>query len=388
MRRWAGGLALAVVLGQVGCGSSGNKGSPSATDASENDVSTGETDGGNEGTPEGSAPAAEAGADSTVATVTDAEADSTVTSNTDAANADAANTDAATEASAPWSPSSLTGLALWLDGHHGLGLTDGGTDAGDGGPAIEWLDQSGNGNNAIGYGTPAIHPTAVDGQPAVHFGGTDYLLVQDSTSLDWGTSDFVVAIVVQHTTPVDAGTVPYGTLYSKQIADVAPYTGVGLFANTPERTTAILEQLNEYGTSEITSTTSGYNDGVPFLVVIHRAAIPIVVDGGADAAALDAATADASALDATAGDAGDAGEAAPTTTGSMTMLINSIGVGYDTGAGYAGNVSSTDYPARIGGTQGGQDLVGDIAEVIAVQGTVSATELADLQAYLMNKYGL
>jgi hypothetical protein len=56
------------------------------------------------------------------------------------------------------------------------------------------MDRSGNGNNAVGYG-PAIDPTALDGQPAVHFNGTDYLLLQDSTSLNWGTNDFLLAVL-------------------------------------------------------------------------------------------------------------------------------------------------------------------------------------------------
>jgi len=273
-------------------------------------------------------------------------------------------THTAADTGALWTPSSVPGLVLWLDGHAGLGVTDGGVDAGDGGPALQWLDQSGHDNNAIGYGSPAVHPTALGGQPAVHFGGTDYLLVQDSASLDWGTGDFVLAIVVQHTTSTDAGT-PYGTLYSKQIYDTAPFTGVGLFANTPTRTSAILEQLNEFASTEVTSGGTGYNNGSPFIVVVHRSVT--LPDGGVDA-----------------GDGGDA--AGP--TGTMNMLIDALDAGFATGAGYAANVNSTGYPARIGGTQYGQNLTGDIAEVIAIQGTVSDANLQNLQNYLMGKYGL
>jgi hypothetical protein len=371
VKRWAVGLSIAAVVGQFGCGSS-DKSSPPGTDAAENDAAESDATSGNDGgqgSPEGSTSVSEAGGgDATIPTGSEAGSDgggdATTTSSNDAGGD-------ASEAAAPWSPSSLTGLALWLDGHEGLGMTDAGSDAGDGGPGVVWMDRSGNGNNAVGYG-PAIGPTALDGQPAVHFDGTDYLLLQDSTSLNWGTNDFLLAVVVQHTTyeSPDAGGSTYGALYSKQIYDTAPYQGVGLFANRPGGASNILEQLNEYGTTEVTSAGSGYNDGTPFLVVIHRSSIVLAVDGGADA-----------------GDAG-ASDAAPATTGTMAMLINAVDAGYATGSGYAENVDSTDYPARIGGTQAGQNIVGDIAEVVAVDGTISASDLQNLQTYLVNKYGL
>jgi hypothetical protein len=364
-------LAVALVLGQVACSSSSDKGSSSTTDAAGSDgagsdAATGDDD-------SGTSPTSDGATDATVAPGADASRDATIdATGTDATGTDAnGEGDAAHEAAAPWTPYSLAGLVLWLDGHAGLGTLDGGVDGGDAGsdagPPLQWLDQSGLGNNALGYG-PAIRATALDGQPAVHFDGTDYLLLQDSTSLNWATQDFALAVVVQHTTYEDGGGSSYGTLYSKQIYDTAPYTGVGLFANVPGGTSKILEQLNQYGTSEVTSGSSGYNDGTPFVVLIHRAAI--VADGGADAST----------------DAGDA--AAVPAMASMSMLINAADAGFATGTGYALDTDSLGYPARIGGTQAGQNLTGDIAEVIAVQGTVSASDLENLQAYLMNKYGL
>jgi hypothetical protein len=370
VKRLAMGLAAVVVMAQVGCGSS-NKGSPSATDAAGNDAEVGEPQ------EAGTSPTSEGGADAgdaTVATGSDAGHDATIDSSSEATGTDAAidsSSDATGEAAAAWTPASLTGLVLWLDGHTGLSTLDGGVDGGDAGadagPPVQWLDQSGNGNNALGYG-PAIHPTALDGQPAVHFGGSDYLLVQDSTTLDWGTNDFVLAVVVQHTTFEDGGGFSYGTLYSKQIYDTAPYVGVGLFANIPGGTSSILEQLDEFGPTEVTSGGTGYNDGTPFVVVIHRAGNPS--DGGVEGGT----------------DGGDAATAP--TTASMSMLINAVDAGFASGTGYAENVDSVGYPARIGGTQGGQNLNGDIAEVIAIEGPVSAGDLANLQAYLISKYGL
>jgi hypothetical protein len=354
VRRWLRGLTVMAGVAAVGCSSSNSKGPGSTTDAATgSDAGASEEEG-------GASPSADAGPDATVASGNDAAADVMVESTSDASG-DAKGS----EAAGPWTPSSLTGLVLWLDGHEGLGTLDAGMDGGEGGAPIQWLDRSGYGNNAIGSGTPTIRATALDGQPAVHFGGTDYLLVQDSTSLDWGTQDFVLAVVVQHTTYEDGGGPAYGTLYSKQFYDVSPYDGVGLFGNTGG-TGAILEQLNQYGTTEVTSGGSDYNDGVPFVVLIHRAGI--ASDGGTEA------------------DAGDA--APPPATASMNMLINAVDAGFASGAGYAENVSTVGYPARIGGTMAGQNLTGDIAEIIAVQGAVSDGDLQSLQAYLMNKYGL
>jgi hypothetical protein len=158
-------------------------------------------------------------------------------------------------------------------------ISDGGIpDAGDGGPVLVWLDQSGQDNNAIGVGSPAIDSTALNGHPAVHFNGTtDYLLVADKPSLQWGTGDFTLAVVVQHTTPNDAGT-KYGAFYSKQDPGDYPY--------------------------------------------------------------------------------------------------------------YAANASAVGYPARIGGTPAGQDIKGEIAEIIAVEGPLSDADIQQLESYLKTKYGL
>jgi hypothetical protein len=352
-------LALAAVLGQLGCSSSSDTGSSPATDAAGNDATRGDDGGGTEaGASEGGAAGMDGG-DATVATSMDG-GDATVATSTDGATDSSASSlvDSGHEAStAAWSPSSLSGLVLWLEGNEGLGATDAGSDAGDGGPGVLWVDQSGLGNDAVGYG-PAINPSALDGQPAVHFNGADYLLVQDSPSLNWNTQDFVLAMVVQHTTYLDGGPPVYGTLYSKQIYDTAPYVGVGLFGNSPGGASSILAQLSENSPSELTSGGTGYNSGAPFLVVLHRTG---AWDGGASA---------------------EAGGPA------MAMLINAADAGYATGQGWAQNVDSNGYPLRIGGTQAAQDLVGDIAEVIAISGPVAPSDLENLQSYLMSKYGL
>jgi hypothetical protein len=374
-----GGLLVAMVGVEVGCSSSSSPANESPSDAEAADSAA--DDGGSSATDGGT------GQDATVAsgdaaTGTDATVSNDAGAVMDATGADvevATNDAGDAGVDAGWSPGSLPGLALWLDAHKGVGLSDAGvaSDAGDAGEPLVWLDQSGHGNNATGVGSTAVHATALDGQPAVHFNGTtDYLLVPDSPTLQWGTGDFVLAIVVQHSTPADGGTTPYGTLYSKQVSDVSPYNGVGLFANTPSRSTALLAQLNALSTGEFTTGTSGYNDDVPFVVVMHRTI---------------AEAADAGATASDAGDAGDAAvadAAAAPPVGTLTLLIDGVDAGSGTGTGFAGNVSATGYPLRIGGTPGTQDLAGDIAEVIGIQGSISDADLSSLQEYLQHRYGL
>jgi hypothetical protein len=191
----------------------------------------------------------------------------------------------------------------------------------------------------------------VNGQPAVHFNGlTDYLLVADDLSLQWGTGDFTVAAVLQHTTPIDAG-LGYGAIYSKQAAPTPPYVGVSLWGNTGlDETTGLLAEISMAGGSEISTTPTGLNNGVPFVVVLNRTTAP--------------------------------------DTGSLSVFVNGALAGTATSGSYGVDVSAAGEPVRIGGTMYGQDLLGDIAEVVAVKGTMSLTELQLLETYLMQKYGI
>ena len=183
-----------------------------------------------------------------------------------------------------WSPSSLSGLVLWLNSTTGIETVDAGADAG---AAFIWEDRSGNGNNARSVGSPTIVAAALGGQPVIRFNGSSqYLEVSDSPTLEFGTGEFLVAVVAQHTTPLDAGA-GYGFLFSKQIQNASPYPGPCLIANTGSLTTGIEAQV-AYGAGDVFSTTTGYNNGTPFYVDMHRFAA--TSDAGADAAAV--ATAD------------------------------------------------------------------------------------------------
>jgi hypothetical protein len=258
-----------------------------------------------------------------------------------------------------WNVSVGSELVLWLDSTRGLNPTeDGGA---DGGTIFVWADQSGYGNNAVGVGTPTVVSAALGGMPVVRFNGTsNYLIVADSPSLEFGTGDFLVAEVAQHTTPTDAG-YGYGFLFSKQNQAQSPFAGPTLIANTSEGTSGIEAQV-AYGTGSVFSGSTGYNTGTPFYVTMHRFAV--TSDAGADAA-----------------------------LATLDLRIGGVDAGSGTGVGYADNVSAGDggagsWPLYIGGNNQDQDMRGDIAEVIAIKGTVDDANLASLEAYLKSKYGL
>jgi hypothetical protein len=247
-----------------------------------------------------------------------------------------------TETSTPWSPRLLPGLVLWLDGSYGL------TPA-SGGPI--WSDQSGQHNDAIvATGAPVVRPDAIGGRPALHFNGApDYMVVPDSSSLQFSTGDFLIALVAAHTTPT-IGAWGYGLLYGKQ--ELTPkYAGPALVANTTARTGQLQAQVLLDAPS-LVMTTGTYNDGQPFYLAMHR-----VVDNVGVTATLD-------------------------------LRVNGAEAGSITGPGVALDVSAAGQPLFLGGTPNAQCMVGDLAEVVAIKGAVPDVEINALEAYFRAKYGL
>jgi hypothetical protein len=237
-----------------------------------------------------------------------------------------------------WNPGLIPGLALWLDGTKGLAYGPSG---------LAWLDQSGNGNDATPAGAPTIAMGAIGGNPAVHFNGTtDYLIIQDSASLQFSTDDFAIAMVAAHTTPL-TGQWGYGLLYSKQVASAAPYIGPAIVANSLQFTGALFAQVANQSGSEIQTTEQDFNSGKPFMLVLRRT-------GGT----------------------------------TLSLRVNGADAVAATGAGYAIDVSAPGNALHIGGSVKQQDVLGDVAEVVATHGALSSTDLADLEGYLSAKYGL
>ena len=73
---------------------------------------------------------------------------------------------------APFSPTDIAGLVLWLAADLGLALSDGD-------PVVTWPDQSGNGNDVtqpVAAARPTFRTAVINGEPVVRFDGVDDVL--------------------------------------------------------------------------------------------------------------------------------------------------------------------------------------------------------------------
>jgi len=89
---------------------------------------------------------------------------------------------------APFSPSDISGLSLWLKADAGVTLS--------GSNVTAWADQSGNGKNAVGADTlPTLQSNAINGLPAIRFNNispdTSKFVISSSFNLK-NSSAFVV----------------------------------------------------------------------------------------------------------------------------------------------------------------------------------------------------
>jgi hypothetical protein len=217
------------------------------------------------------------------------------------------------------------------------------------------LDQSGNHNDAMSAGTPVIHQNAIGGHPAAHFNGaTDYFFILDSASLRFSTHDFVVGVVAAHTTPTTG--IGYGLFYAKQNPDVQPFYGASLQANSYDPNPALINakiwaQVALLNGAVIETSETDYNHGQPLYLILHRAS-------------------------------------AGPGTATLSLRVNGADAASATGTGYAIDVSATGFPASIGGTPANQDVLGDVAEVVAIEGAVSDSDIGGLEGYFKTKYQL
>ena len=89
---------------------------------------------------------------------------------------------------APFSPTDLSGLSLWLKADAGVTLS--------GSNVTAWADQSGNGNNASANSgqEPTFVSSFSNGKPAIEFDGLAQIMqIADANSLDFlATSSFIV----------------------------------------------------------------------------------------------------------------------------------------------------------------------------------------------------
>ena len=243
----------------------------------------------------------------------------------------------------------VPGLVLWLDGGHGLDH--------DGQNRVsKWADRSGNRNDAApasDQNAPTYVAQSIHQQPGVHFGvvGTPQLTIAGSPSLNWGTGDFVVEVVVEFKNAAPLGqATPDSTpcFYQKgpSPASGSGTNGVGLFGNSEGGAGASGRIGQANGIPRGVRVLSPLNTGTPHVIALRRNGdtLELRVDG----------------------------TSAATATGAKNIDVD------------------TDNNASIGSLLGGQAfrVDGDIDEVIAVSGAGATSHLGDVESYLMTKYGL
>lgn len=252
----------------------------------------------------------------------------TLDSGVDSGAADTGSTDSPIDAPPAWSPTALgAALSLWLDPN--VGITN------SNGRVVLWSDRSGQApaNNAAA--NPGAGPVVATrgGHVVLRWDTvTQSLTVPDATSLQFD-ADFALEMVVS-SSGSDAGT-GAGVIWHKGSCTVT--TSIDLQFGTQNVLLNDPCRLLQPGVS----TTTGFTDGNLHYVGVRR------------------------------------------TSGQTVVRVDGVSTApaaYPSG-GAAG------YDVTLGkGISGG--FLGDIAEVVAVKGTLSATDLAKLEAYLKAKYGL
>lgn len=233
---------------------------------------------------------------------------------------------------AAFTPSQITGLALWLKADAITGLSDG--DA-----ITAWTDSSDNGNNAT-QGTAGVQPTystgIVNGKPVARFDGGDRLI------------NTAASITADHTAFV-VGCVTGGSGYQRMLHFGAsgPATSGGDFR-------LFFGAINgNFATFWGTATGAAWNDtaaNTPTQSVTNFSILTAKRDGAVGT---------------------------PYKNGTAQNAKNSIGTR-----------TSTGYAVGASAAESIQWLIGDIAEVIIYDSALSDANRQAVEAYLSAKYGI
>ena len=247
--------------------------------------------------------------------------------------------------SGDWSPAQLPNLSLWLMADRGV-ITQSSR-------VTTWQDQSGNNNTAtqsVEARCPLQVTEVMNGHAVIRFDGVGTALhIADSPSITWPTNDFTIEVVVSFTNQTSTS-LGYGLIVAKQVYKTAPFPGPSLWANYPlpgGLSTVLGVQLN---TSQyVVSSATGLNDGTPRILAGRRTGVTNL-------------------------------EARVNGVASGQAVVTSV------------DSSATGNFMFIGGQEVNNSVVqalsGDIAEIVAVGGTISISDLAMLETYLKAKYGL
>lgn len=225
-----------------------------------------------------------------------------------------------------WTPKSLVGLALWLDADKGIV-----PDPQQPGAVLKWLDQSGNNNNATATGAGnsehfILDPATLNGHQTIKCQGNGLIfrVEESSPSLQWGTGDFGVAVVFRPQVGFNS------TLFKK-------------YELNPSVSLQTWDQSKSVGLyiGGGPGLLQPYSDVPAFHIVVARGqAMRVSVDGAA-------------------------------ATGMKT------------------NVALESPPGFIViCSPGGDATTFEIAELVAVKGTVADADAAKLEAYFKAKFGL
>jgi hypothetical protein len=240
----------------------------------------------------------------------------------------------------------LDGLVLWLRP---------GTAAADGsGRVSRWPDASRYGNDAVqeaAASRPGVGSVAAGGvaRPIVTFGppaGT-WLVVADAPSLQWGTDDLLVAVVVE--SQADPAIIS-SCVFRKQDTADPPYLGVSLWTNYPGVVSGLPNTVAGMLTTDVKlASYAAIDDGLLHVVVFRRAGsrLELRIDG----------------------------QVAQLADGIPSLGLSSAEPGYIGSHG-------------VGPGAGAQELVGAIAELVIVRGPVDPATVSSLELDLRDRSGL
>jgi hypothetical protein len=190
---------------------------------------------------------------------------------------------------------------------------------------------------------------ALNGRAVIRFDGQGTsLAIPDSASLRWGTGDFTLEIVASFTNDPAVGD-GYGLLYGK-FEGIYPYLGPSFWANYFAGNSIATTVGGQVRVDEsLTGTSTGLNDGQARVYGMRRTGLThleLRVDGALNSAR-------------------------PISIANGDALSSFVYIG------------GQQTPSGVI-----QALQGDIAEIVAVGGTLNPVDLVKLETYLKNKYGL
>jgi len=259
--------------------------------------------------------------------------------------ADSSLADTATphDAAHGFTPRSLNNLVLWLDASQLVKLAPNGE-------VMAWGDLSSFQNDAqaaTGF-APTLLQNGINDLSSIHFGASNSplsLTINDSTSLEWGTDDFVLAVVARFTNDPQANSA--ANFYSKSTFLGQAGSGVEFWGNVCDLTNTITDGLlmRENYSTGVTAHVA-YHDGVARAFLVRRAA------------------------------------------GMMELRVNGASVATQSEWGPV-DVSAPWTSVLIGADWGHYyPIFGDIAEIVGLKGPTSIGDLSALEAYLTAKYAL